>query len=66
MFWHYRRTGYSIFLVANDKFGLYTKMAKRVQLRLANVYEGPVLNRGRRIGGSILRGFSFRVSLIGF
>ena len=66
MFWHSRRADYDVFVVANDKFGLYTKMAKIVQLRLVNVYEKPVLNRGRRIEGSILRGFSFRVSLIGF
>ena len=58
--------GYNIFLVANDKFGLYPGIAKRVRLRLANVYERPVLNRGTRVGVSILKEFSFRVSLIGF
>ena len=49
--------GYNIFLVANDKFGLYPGIAKRVRLRLANVYERPVLNRGTRVGVSILKEF---------
>ena len=36
---------YNIFLVANDKYGLYEKIAKMAGMRIADQYKRPVLNR---------------------
>ena len=36
---------YDVFLVANDKYGLYPKIAERAGMRIVNQYKRPVLNR---------------------
>lgn len=36
---------YNVFLVANDKFGLYEEIADRSRMRIANQYRRPVLRR---------------------
>jgi hypothetical protein len=38
-------TDFNIFLVANDKYGLYPKIAKKSGLKIVNEYRRPVLNR---------------------
>jgi hypothetical protein len=38
-------TDYNIFLVANDKNGLYLKIVEKAQMRIVNVFKRPVLNR---------------------
>jgi hypothetical protein len=35
----------NIFLVANDKYGLYPKIAKKAGLKIINEFRRPVLNR---------------------
>ncbi len=42
------RQGANIFVVANDKFDLYSEIAKRSNLTLLNQYKRPVLNRTER------------------
>ena len=37
--------GYDIFLVANDKYGLYPTIAKKAGMQIVNQYKRPVLNR---------------------
>ena len=39
---------YVVFLVANDKFGLYPKIAKLAEMRIIKKYDRPVLNRSER------------------
>ncbi|MDD2228420.1 MAG: DNA methyltransferase [Candidatus Cloacimonetes bacterium] len=36
---------YNVFLVANDKYGLYPKIAELAGMRIVNQYKRPVLNR---------------------
>lgn len=36
---------YDIFLVANDKYGLYPQIAQLAQMKIVNEYKRPVLNR---------------------
>ncbi len=36
---------YNIFLVANDKYGLYPKIAELSDMKIINQYKRPVLNR---------------------
>ena len=36
---------YDVFLVANDKYGLYPEIAERAGMRVVNQYKRPVLNR---------------------
>lgn len=36
---------YNIFLVANDKYGLYPKIAERADMKIINEFKRPVLNR---------------------
>jgi len=36
---------YNVFLVANDKYGLYPQIAKLSNMRIVNEYKRPVLNR---------------------
>ncbi len=42
---HYLKPDYDIFLVANDKYNLYSQIAERVNMKIANEYKRPVLNR---------------------
>jgi len=39
---------YDVFLVANDKWGLYPKIAERSGMQIINQYKRPVLNRTER------------------
>jgi len=41
----YLREGYDIFLVANDKFNLYPKIAGLANMKIVNLFKRPVLNR---------------------
>jgi hypothetical protein len=41
----YLQDDYSIFLVANDKFNLYPKIAELSEMEIVNQYKRPVLNR---------------------
>ncbi len=41
----YLQKDYDIFLVANDKYGLYPKIADKAGMQIVNQYKRPVLNR---------------------
>lgn len=41
----YMKNGYDVFLVANDKYGLYPKIAELAGMKIVNQYKRPVLNR---------------------
>ncbi len=41
----YLKPDYDIFLVANDKYGLYPKIAELSNMKIVNEYKRPVLNR---------------------
>lgn len=41
----YLQTDYDVFMVSNDKYGLYPEIAKRAGMRIVNQYKRPVLNR---------------------
>jgi hypothetical protein len=42
---NYLQEDYVILLVANDKYGLYPKIADKAGMRIVNQYKRPVLNR---------------------
>ena len=44
----YLKDDYDIFLVANDKYGLYPKIAKQAGMKIVNQFKRPVLNRTER------------------
>ena len=39
------KKNYNVFLVANDKYNLYPKIAKLAEMKIVNTYKRPVLNR---------------------
>ncbi len=41
----YLKENYDVFLVANDKYGLYPKIAEMADMKIVNQYKRPVLNR---------------------
>ncbi len=41
----YLKKDYDVFLVANDKYGLYSKIAELAGMQIVNQYKRPVLNR---------------------
>jgi len=41
----YLKDNYDVFLVANDKYGLYPKIAEMAGMKIVNQYKRPVLNR---------------------
>lgn len=41
----YLRTNYNVFLVANDKYGLYPTIAEQAGMKIVNQHQRPVLNR---------------------
>lgn len=41
----YLQSDYDVFLVANDKFNLYPKIAELAEMRIVNQFRRPVLNR---------------------
>jgi len=41
----YLKKDYDVFLVANDKYGLYPKIAEMAGMKIVNQYKRPVLNR---------------------
>ena len=43
---------YDVFLVANDKYGLYPEIAERAGMRIVNQYKRPVLNRTEKDKGA--------------
>ena len=44
----YMTKNFDIFLVANDKYGLYPKIVKKADMKIVNQYKRPVLNRTER------------------
>lgn len=42
---NYLKEDYNVFLVANDKYGLYPKIAELAGMKIVNQYKRPVLNR---------------------
>ena len=36
---------YNVFIVANDKYNLYTKIAEKSNMKIVNTFKRPVLNR---------------------
>lgn len=44
----YLKHDYNVFLVANDKYNLYPKIAKRASMKIVNMYHRPVLNRSEK------------------
>ena len=43
---------FDIFLVANDKYGLYPKIAQNCDMQIVNQYKRPVLNRTEKDKGA--------------
>lgn len=41
----YMQSDYNVFLVANDKYGMYPKIAEQANMKIINEYKRPVLNR---------------------
>jgi len=39
---------FDVFLVANDKWGLYPQIAEKAGMKIVNQYKRPVLNRTER------------------
>jgi len=48
----YLADDFSIFLVANDKWGMYPEIAKKSDLQIVNQFKRPVLNRTERDKGA--------------
>jgi len=48
----YLAENYDIFIVANDKFNLYPKIAELSGMKIVNTYKRPVLNRSERDKGA--------------
>ncbi|HOM88046.1 MAG TPA: DNA methyltransferase [Spirochaetota bacterium] len=48
----YLQNGYDIFLVANDKFNLYPKIAELAGMKIVNQFKRPVLNRVEKDRGT--------------
>jgi len=44
----YMQPDYDVFLVSNDKYGLYPEIAQQAGMRIVNQYKRPVLNRTER------------------
>ena len=50
----YLAEDFNVFIVANDRFGLYPKIAERAGYSLVNEFKRPVLNRAEGIKGKYL------------
>ncbi len=48
----YLKRDYNVFLVANDKYNLYPKIAKKAGMKIINEYKRPVLNRTEKVKNS--------------
>lgn len=48
----YLADDYDVFLVSNDKYGLYPTIAERAGMRIVNQYKRPVLNRTEKDKGA--------------
>lgn len=48
----YFKEDYNVFLVANDKYGLYPKIAQMANMKIINQYKRPVLNRVEKSRGA--------------
>ncbi len=48
----YLAEDYNVFLVANDKFNLYPKIAELSEMKIVKIYKRPVLNRSERDKGA--------------
>ena len=49
---HFLAEGYNVFLVANDKYHMYPKIAEKSGMKIINQYKRPVLNRTERDKGA--------------
>lgn len=48
----YMKEDYNVFLVVNDKYNLYPKIAEKAGMKIINEYKRPVLNRAERNKGA--------------
>ena len=48
----YLAEDYSVFLVANDKWNLYSRIAEKAKMRIVKRFKRPVLNRTERDKGA--------------
>ncbi|MDD4516264.1 MAG: site-specific DNA-methyltransferase, partial [Massilibacteroides sp.] len=48
----FMKDDYNIFLVANDKYGLYPRIAELAGMKIVNQYKRPVLNRVEKDRGA--------------
>jgi len=49
----YLQEGYDVFLVANDKYNLYPKIAEKASMKIVNQFKRPVLNRVEKDRNSV-------------
>ena len=48
----YLKEDYNVFLVANDRYGLYPLIAENAGMKIVNQYKRPVLNRVEKDRGA--------------
>ncbi|WP_198407707.1 DNA methyltransferase [Candidatus Endomicrobiellum trichonymphae] len=48
----YLKENYNVFLVANDKYNLYSEIAQKAGMKIANTFKRPVLNRTEKDKGA--------------
>ncbi|MDR1721252.1 MAG: site-specific DNA-methyltransferase [Endomicrobium sp.] len=48
----YLKSNYNVFLVANDKYNLYPKIAQKAKMKIVNAFKRPVLNRTEKDKGA--------------
>ncbi|GHT41539.1 hypothetical protein AGMMS49921_04840 [Endomicrobiia bacterium] len=51
----YLKEDYNVFLVANDKYNLYSVIAKKAGMKIINTFKRPVLNRTEKDKGGMLK-----------
>ncbi|MCA6071488.1 MAG: hypothetical protein LE168_03800, partial [Endomicrobium sp.] len=48
----YLKKNYNVFLVANDKYNLYSEIANKARMKITNTFKRPVLNRTEKDKGA--------------
>jgi len=48
----YLKNNYNVFLIANDKYNLYPKIAQKAKMKIVNAFRRPVLNRTEKDKGA--------------
>lgn len=51
----YLKPDYNVFLLANDKYNLYPQISELANMKIANKYKRPVLNRVEKVDAHIQR-----------